>query len=68
MSSTPGWVEIVPSMPSAEARDAYEQWKVNNLGTIEISDDDIRIDLIRTMSGDERRYRIREEALRFISR
>jgi len=55
------WVEIVAPMPALDARHAYTQWKAAHPSLEPSSDDDIRVDLIHTTSGDLVRYLIRSK-------
>ncbi len=56
------WIEIVSSTDRIEAAELFKKWKENNtLWSNSLSDDDIRIDSIRTL--DKRtltRYRVRK--------
>jgi hypothetical protein len=58
----PDWVIVVPPMPMADARRAFEKWKREHPGRAGPQDDDIRIDMYRTKPQDELRYLIRAEA------
>jgi hypothetical protein len=56
------WIEVVPPLPLADARRAFERWRSTHPEAAQLNDEDIRIDLMRTMDGDRVRYLIRQNA------
>jgi hypothetical protein len=57
------WVVVVPFMPIAEARRAFEEWKREHPGSAGLADEDIRIHMGRAVPRDEQRYLVRAETL-----
>lgn len=64
MGTAPEWVQVVPPMPAAQARRAYEQWKESVDPGCGPPDDDVRMDLVRTASGCLVRYLVCSRYLR----
>ena len=62
MTANEQWIVIIEPLPIALAREEYERWKSSHPNALHLSDNDIRIDLIRTTSGDRVRYLLRAEA------
>lgn len=52
MTTDSNWVEIVQPTSMADARTAFDDWKSRHPAVHLLKDDDIRIDLIRTTTGD----------------
>ena len=67
MNDNDEWIVVVAPLPLEAARATFEQWKVAHPNSVRLGDDDIRIDLIRTTSGDRVRYLVRADSWRRIS-
>jgi hypothetical protein len=58
------WIEIVPPMPTTDARTAFHQWQASHPLPVPLTDEDVRVDIMHTTSGEcLARYRIRREIL-----
>jgi hypothetical protein len=66
MTGDSEWVEIVEPMSMADARHAFDEWKGRHPAVDLLNEDDIRIDLIRTTTGDQLRYLVRKGAWRLL--
>ncbi|HCG01037.1 MAG TPA: hypothetical protein DEV93_10900 [Chloroflexi bacterium] len=57
------WIEIVPAQPFSDADARFTQWLIENgIERVAISNDDVRIDTVRTDDGSARRYLIKRLA------
>jgi hypothetical protein len=57
------WIEIVPTQPFRDADARFNQWLIESgIERAAISNDDVRIDTVRTDAGSARRYLIKRLA------
>jgi hypothetical protein len=65
MSTQSAWTEVVKPTTFTAGSAAFEEWlKANAVTREQLVDDDIRVDVIRTVDGDRVRYLVRTERLR----
>lgn len=62
---TKKWTEVVPPTELDTAQSAFDRWlTANGLGRVALADDEIRVDVMRTVEGDRMRFLVLTEKLR----
>lgn len=63
MSANDEWTQVVPEMSPPAAQEAFKEWRTAHDPHQVLTDDDVRVDLIRTVHGDQARVLIRTSLL-----
>jgi len=63
MNRSDGWTEVVAPVPLDQVEQAFSEWKSTVASRRNLADDDVRVDVMRTLDGERARVLVRISAL-----